>query len=60
MHMLKIYDFYETLLCNVQLLETLGKTYDCLALVQGVLNKLPGIKGNIRSRIGFFGFSLTN
>lgn len=43
----KIHDFYETLLCNVQLLETFGKTYDCLALVRGGLNKLLGIKAEL-------------
>ena len=43
----KIHDFYETLLYNVQSLETLGKTSDCLALVRGVLNKLPGIKAEL-------------
>ena len=43
----KIHDFYEKLLYNVQSLETLGKTSDCLALVRGVLNKLPGIKAEL-------------
>ena len=40
----KIHDFYDTLLQNVQSLETLGKTSECLSLVRGVLNKLPGMK----------------
>ena len=40
----KVHDFYEALLRNVQLLETLGKTSECVALVRGILNKLPGIK----------------
>ena len=40
----KIHDFYDTLLYNVQSIETLGKASECLSLVPGVLNKLPGIK----------------
>ena len=43
----EIQDSYETLLYNVQSLETLGKTSDCLALVRGVLNKLPGTKAEL-------------
>ena len=43
----KIHDFYETLLYNVQSLETLGKTSDCLALVRGILTKLPGVKAEL-------------
>jgi len=43
----KIHDFYETLLYNVQSLETLGKTSECKALVRGILNKLPGIKAEL-------------
>lgn len=31
----------------MQSLETLGKTSDCLALVRGVLNKLPGIQAEL-------------
>ena len=46
-HPAKIHDFFETLLYNVQSLETLGKTSDCKALVRGVLNKLPGIKAEL-------------
>ena len=38
-HPAKIHDFYETLLYNVQSLETLGKTSECVALVRGILNK---------------------
>ena len=41
-HPAKIHDFFETLL-----LETLGKTSDCKALVRGVLNKLLGIKAEL-------------
>jgi len=43
----KIHDFYETLLYNVQSLETLGKTSQCKALVRGILNKFPGIKAEL-------------
>ena len=46
-HPAKIHDFFETLLYNVQSLETLGRTSDCKALVRGVLNKLPGIKAEL-------------
>ena len=46
-HPAKIHDFFETLLYNVQWLETLGKSSDCKALVRGVLNKLPGIKAEL-------------
>ena len=46
-HPAKIHDFFETLLYNVQSLETLGKSSDCKALVRGVLNKLPGIKAEL-------------
>ena len=46
-HPAKIHDFFETLLYNVQSLETLGKTSDCKALVRGALNKLPGIKAEL-------------
>ena len=48
-HPTKIHDFFETLLYNVQSLETLGKTSDYKALVRGVLTKLPGIKAALRS-----------
>ena len=40
----KVHDFYEALLYNVQSLETLGKTSECVALVRGILNELPAIK----------------
>ena len=43
----KVHDFYEALLYNVQSLETLGKTSECVALVRGILNKLPGIKAEL-------------
>ena len=43
----KVHDFYEALLYNVQSLETLGKTSECVALVPGILNKLPGIKAEL-------------
>ena len=46
-HPAKIHNFFETLLYNVQSLETLGKTSDCKALVQVVLNKLLGIKAEL-------------
>ena len=46
-HPAKIHGFFETLLYNVQSLETLGKSSDCKALVRGVLNKLPGIKAEL-------------
>jgi len=36
-----------TLLCHVQSLEALGRTYDCHVMVRGVLNKLPGIKAEL-------------
>ena len=45
--MVKIHDFYETLLYNVQSLETLRKTSECVALVRRILNKLPGIKAEL-------------
>ena len=43
----KVHDFYEALLYNVQSLETLGKTSECVALVRGILNKLLGIKTDV-------------
>ena len=43
----KVHDFYEASLYNVQSLETLGKTSECVALVRGILNKLPGIKAEL-------------
>ena len=43
----KIHDFHQKLLYNVQTLEILGKISECLALVQGVLNKLLGIKAEL-------------
>lgn len=43
----KIHDFHQKLLYNVQTLEMLGKISECLALVQGVLNKLLGIKAEL-------------
>ena len=46
-HPAKIHDFFETLLYNVQSLETLGKSSDCKASVRGVLNQLPGIKAEL-------------
>ena len=44
---MKIHDFHQKLLYNVQTLEMLGKISECLALVQGVLNKLLGIKAEL-------------
>ena len=43
----KVHNFYEALLYNVQTLETVGKTSECMALVRGILNKLPGIKAEL-------------
>ena len=43
----KVHDFYEALLYNVQSLETLGKTSECVALVRGILKRLPGIKAEL-------------
>ena len=45
----KIHQFCQTLKYNVQSLETLGKLSDCLSMVRGVLDKLPGIKAEIVS-----------
>lgn len=39
----KIYEFYQTLTYNVQLLESLGKLTECWGLLWTVLNKLKGI-----------------
>lgn len=44
---MKIHDFHQKLLYNVQTLEMLGKISECLALVQGVLKKLLGIKAEL-------------
>ena len=46
----KIHDFHQKLLYNVQTLEMLRKISECLALVQGVLNKLLGIKAELVQR----------
>ena len=45
----KIHQFCQTLNFNVQSLETLGKVSDCLSMVRGVPNKLPGIKPELVS-----------
>ena len=39
-----INEFIKTLNYNVQSLETLGKLFQCLSMVRGILEKLPGIK----------------
>ena len=43
----RIHDFYESLVYNVQSLETMGKTSECKALVHGILPKLRGIKAEL-------------
>lgn len=43
----RIHDFYESLVYNVQSLETMGKTSECKALVRGILPKLRGIKAEL-------------
>ena len=43
----KIYPFCQTLNYNVQSLETLGKLSQCLSMVHGILDKLPGIKAEL-------------
>ena len=48
-HPSKIHQFCQTLNYNVQSLETLGKASDCLSMVRGVLDKLPGIKPELVS-----------
>ena len=42
-----IYGFIKTLNYNVQSLETLGKLSQCLSMVRGILEKLPGIKAEL-------------
>ena len=58
-HPSKIHQFCQTLNYNVQSLETLGKVSDCLSMVRGVLDKLPGIKPELVSnKVGwqYWGF----
>ena len=43
----RIYEFYKTLLYNVQSLETLGKFRDVSGNVRSVLDKLKGIKADL-------------
>ena len=43
----KIHPFCQTLNYNVQSLETLGKLSQCLSMVRGLLDKLPGIKAEL-------------
>ena len=43
----KVHEFYETLVYNVQLLETLGKLRDINGYVRTTLDKLEGIRGDL-------------
>ena len=48
-----IHEFIKTLNYNVQSLETLGKLSQCLSMVRGILEKLPGIKAElVASQVG--------
>ena len=42
-----IHEFIKTLNYNVQSLETLSKLSQCLSMVRGILQKLPGIKAEL-------------
>ena len=56
----KIHKFCQTLNYNVQSLETLGKLSSCLSMVRGVLDKLPGIKGELVSgKVGWQDWGFT-
>ena len=43
----KIHEFIKALSYNVQSLETLGKLSQCLSMVRGIIDKLPGIKAEL-------------
>jgi hypothetical protein len=43
----KIHEFIKTLSYNIQSLETLGKLSQCLSMVRGIIDKLPGIKAEL-------------
>jgi len=46
-HPKKIHEFYETLLFNVQSLETLGKLKEISGYVRMSIDKLQGIRGDL-------------
>ena len=43
----KIHEFYETLMCNVQSLETLGKLSEVNGYVRATIDKLEGVRGDL-------------
>ena len=55
-----IHEFIKTLNYNVQSLETLGKLSQCLSMVRGILDKLPGIKAElVAKQVGWQDWRLT-
>ena len=55
-----IHEFIKTLNYNVQSLETLGKLSQCLSMVRGILEKLPGIKAElVTNQVGWQDWGFT-
>ena len=55
-----IHEFIKTLNYNVQSLETLGKLSQCLSMVRGILEKLPGIKAElVANQVGWQDWGFT-